>query len=326
MVIINKILITGGAGFIGYHLSKALAKNDENNILIVDNLSKGKMDKTFKKLIHKSNVTFYEMDLSNLKEYSKLEQDYNQIYHLAAIVGVKEVSQNPFLTLKVNALSTIYILDFIKDMKNNPKILFASSCENYAGSIKLCGLEIPTPEEVPLCIEDVYNPRWSYATSKILGEIACLHCSKKYNFDTTIVRYHNIYGPRMGTQHVIPEFILRLKKDPTKLEMYGGYQYRSFCYVDDAVKMTVNLMNNQNANNKIVNIGNEHYIKISLLAEMLFKIMKISPKVIENGAPEGSVEMRRPDLKLIKKLDNYVSNISFDDGLRTTYEWYEKMY
>jgi nucleoside-diphosphate-sugar epimerase len=284
------------------------------------------MDEDFKNLIKKFNINFSRMDLTNLDIFSRLDSDYNQIYHLAAIVGVKKVSQNPFLTLKVNTLSTLYILDFIKEIKNRPKILFASSCENYAGSIKNCKIVIPTPEEIPLCIEDVYNPRWTYASSKILGELACLHCSKKYNFNTTIVRYHNIYGPRMGFQRVISEFIIRLKKDPSKLEMYGGYQYRSFCYVDDAVKMTINLMNNHNANNKIVNIGNEHYIKISLLAKKLFKIMEITPEIIEKGAPEGSVEKRRPDLKLIKKLGDYVSNVSFDDGLRKTYKWYDKVY
>ena len=284
------------------------------------------MDEDFKILIENPNITFTRMDLTNLNEYSNLENDYNQIYHLAAIVGVKRVLQNPFLTLKVNTLSTLYILDFIKEIKNPPKILFASSCENYAGSIKYCNAAIPTPEDIPLCIEDVYNPRWTYASSKILGEIACLQCSKKFKFDTTIVRYHNIYGPRMGIYHVIPEFILRLKKDTSKLEMYGGYQYRSFCYIDDAVKMTINLMNNKDSNFKIINIGNENYIKISSIAEKLFKIMNINPKVIEKGAPEGSVEKRKPDLKLIKNLEAFSSNTSLNDGLIKTYEWYDKMY
>ncbi|MFV9677675.1 MAG: NAD-dependent epimerase/dehydratase family protein, partial [Methanosarcinales archaeon] len=253
----RRILVTGGAGFIGYNISRILSENIENEVHIIDDLSKGEKDDEFKKLIEKSNVTFYEMDLTNLDTYSEIEREYDQIYHLAAVVGVRKVTENPVLTVKVNTLSTIYLLEHIKKMENEPKILYASSCENYAGAIKSCDSPIPTPEEVPLCIEDVYNPRWSYAATKILGEIACLHYSKQYGFDTTIVRYHNIYGPRMGAQHVIPEFILRLKKDPEKLEMFGGYQYRTFCYVTDAAKMTVNLMNNKEANNRVVNIGND---------------------------------------------------------------------
>ncbi len=253
-----------------------------------------------------------------------MESEYEQIYHLAAIVGVSKVTQNPVLTLRVNTLSTIYLLDHIAKMKNKPKVLFASSCENYAGSINKSIADIPTPENVPLCIEDIYNPRWTYACSKILGEIACLQYSKKFNFDTTVVRYHNIYGPRMGIQHVIPEFILRLKKNPEIFEMYGGYQFRSFCYVEDAAKMTINVMNNRMANNKVINVGNDNYIKISSIANLLFHLMRKTPKVIERGAPKGSVEKRKPDLKLIISLGNFVSSINFKKGLEKTLEWYNK--
>lgn len=267
------------------------------------------------------------MDLTNLNTYSEIEMEYDQIYHLAAVVGVRKVTENPVLTVKVNSLSIIYLLEHIKKMGNSPKILYASSCENYAGSIKRCDAQVPTPEDIPLCIEDVYNPRWSYAVTKILGEIACLHYSKQYGFDTTIVRYHNIYGPRMGTQHVIPEFILRLKKDPEKLEMFGGYQYRAFCYATDTAKMTINLMNNKKANNKVVNIGNDQEcIKISSIGKKISQVMKISPKFAEKGAPEGSTDTRIPDLKLIKELGDYVSEVSFSQGLINTFKWYDERY
>ena len=324
MIKINKVLITGGAGFIGYFISKALSESSDNEIFIVDNLSKAKADDEFLSLIKRSNVSFLELDLSNLKSYSNLEQEYDQIYHLAAIVGVKKVMKNPVLTLRVNTLSTIYLLDYIKKMNNKPKLLFASSCENYVGSIKHCDVKIPTPEDVPLCIEDIYNPRWTYAGSKILGEIACIQYSKQYNFVTTIVRYHNVYGPRMGSQHVIPEFILRLKEKPQIFEIYGGYQYRSFCYIEDAAEMTINLMNNINLINKVVNVGNDYEIRISSLADMLFKLINLTPKVIEKGAPRGSVERRRPDLELIKNMGDYVCNYSLEKGLNKTIKWYLK--
>ncbi|KKL07152.1 hypothetical protein LCGC14_2588880, partial [marine sediment metagenome] len=290
------------------------------------NSLKGKKDEKFLELIEKPNVSFSKLDLSVLKCYSKIDSDYDQIYHLAAIVGVRKVTQNPVLTIRVNTLSTIYLLDFIKKMKNKPKLLFASSCENYAGSIKYSGIKIPTPEDIPLCVEDIYNPRWTYASSKILGEIACIQYSKQYNFNTTIVRYHNVYGPRMGTQHVIPEFIIRLKENPYNFEMFGGYQYRSFCYVEDAAKITTNLMNNPMANNLVVNIGSEHSILISCLAKKLFHLMNIAPDVIEKGAPKGSIEKRQPNLELIKRLGEYVSKTTFDEGLKKTYEWYNEIY
>jgi len=322
----QKILVTGGAGFIGYNISKILSEQEGNEVHIIDDLSKGEMDDEFKSLIEKSNVTYYKMDLTDLNTYSKIEPEYDQIYHLAAIVGVKKVCENPSLTLRINSLSTIYLLEYIKNMAYVQKILFASSCENYAGSIKKCNIKVPTPEDIPLCIEDVYNPRWSYAITKILGEIACINYSKEYGFNSTIVRYHNIYGPRMGTQHVIPEFIFRLKKDPSKLEMYGGYQFRSFCYVTDAAKMTINLMNNKMTNGLVINVGSDkESIKIESIGKDLSKLFGISPEIIEKGAPNGSIDKRMPDLRLIRDLGDYVEEVPFSEGLAKTFRWYNNM-
>ncbi len=319
----KKILVTGGAGFIGYHISKILSDETDNEVHIVDDFSNGKKDEFFKKLIEKRNVTFYEMNLANQDSYSKIETRYDQIYHLAAVVGVRKVVENPVLTLRVNTLSTIYLLDFIKEMKNKPKILFTSSCENYAGSIKMCNVEIPTPENVPLCIEDIFNPRWSYACSKILGEIACINYSKKYNFDVKIVRYHNIYGPRMGNSHVIPEFILRILTKENPFLMYGGNQYRTFCYVNDAAKMTIKIM--ELSRDILYNIGSEEIdTLIKDIAIYLFDIANFYPKIIEKGSPKGSVQRRKPDISKLKKESLFIYETSLKDGLKKTYDWYKK--
>jgi UDP-glucose 4-epimerase len=323
----KKILVTGGAGFIGYTISKILAENPNNEVHIIDNFSKDRNDDEFKKLTEKSNVTFFNKDLTDQKIFAEIDGYYNQIYHLAATVGVKTVTNNPVETLKNNSLSMLFLLEYIRQLNEPPKLLFTSSCENYAGSVTCCDIPVPTPENVPLCIEDINNPRWSYAITKILGEMACIHYSRKFNFDTTIVRYHNIFGPRMGTEHVIPEFILRLKKDPTRLEMYGGDQYRTFCYCTDAAKMTINVMNSNQAVGKVINIGNDsNDIQISAVGKKLAKIMGLHPNFIENGAPVGSVKKRIPDLTIIKKMNCYVGEISFEQGLRETYSWYNERY
>jgi UDP-glucose 4-epimerase len=319
----KKILVTGGAGFIGYHLSKILSEEDENEVHIVDDLSHGKKDEYFKQLIEKRNIIFYEADLTSLDSYSKIENKYDQIYHLAAVVGVRRVVENPVLTVRVNTLSTIYLLDYVKEMKNKPKVLFTSSCENYAGSIKMCNVEIPTPENVPLCIEDIYNPRWSYGGSKILGEIACLHYSKKYNFEVKIVRYHNIYGPRMGTCHVIPEFITRILNKENPFLLYGGNQYRTFCYVDDTAKMTINVMNKSKST--LYNIGSSsEETEIRTIAKILFKIANFYPELVEMGAPEGSIQHRKPDMSKMKSESLQVDDVNLNEGLQKTYNWYKR--
>ncbi|MBE3093542.1 MAG: NAD-dependent epimerase/dehydratase family protein [Actinobacteria bacterium] len=321
----KKILITGGAGFIGYHLSKILSEDTKNEVNIIDDFSQGKNDEFFKELIKKDNVNFYKMDLTDLDTYSKIDTEYDQIYHLAAIVGVRRVEENPDLTLRVNALSTIYLLEYIKKMRNKPKLLFSSSCENYAGSIKVCNVKVPTPENVPLCIEDINNPRWSYAVSKILGECACINYSKKFGFGSVVVRYHNIYGPRMGTHHVIPELIFRIIKRKNPFPIYGGKQYRTFCYIDDAVKMTINVMNNSKDN--LYNIGSDsNEILIEDIAKMLFKISNYHPEIIEKGAPEGSINRRKADLLKMKSEGLMVNEVNFKDGLEKTHHWYKKYF
>lgn len=320
----NKILITGGAGFIGLNLAGILSRDKQSDVHIVDDLSKGELDREFEEVNKNENVSFQELDLADPASYSRIDRDFNQIYHHAAIVGVRRVMENPVLTMRANMLSTIFLLDHIRDMDTSPKVVFASSCENYAGSIKHCQVPIPTPEDVPLCIEDVFNPRWAYASSKTAGEIACLQYAKTYGFDTSVVRYHNVYGPRMGYSHVIPEFVERLLKRPKVFEMFGGDQYRTFCYVTDATQMTINIMNSNQANARVVNIGDDtNHILISEIAEKLCDLIDFHPEFAERGAPNGSVSKRMPDLKLIKELKAYVSQVSFDAGLALTFEWYK---
>lgn len=321
----KKILVTGGAGFIGYNISRILSDDPDNAVVVADDFSRGSKDDHFRKLLERDNVDLIGIDLCNRDEFGKLDCGFDQIYHLAAVVGVRNVMENPVKTVRTNSLSVINLLDHISEMKEKPKLLFTSSCENYAGSVKTCDVPIPTPEEVPLCIEDVFNPRWTYASSKILGELSCIHYSREYGFDAGIVRYHNVYGPRMGTEHVIPEFILRFRERKDEYPLYGGYQSRSFCYVDDAARMTINVMNNPRVKCDIVNVGSDQDVLIIKdLAEMIMKILDNDGKLIEEGAPDGSVSKRIPDLSRIRDLGSYVYNTSMDDGLKQTVEYYLK--
>ncbi len=318
----KKILVTGGAGFIGYNICKILSEDKENEIHIVDDLSKGKKDELLNELIEKENVCFDELDLSVKPSYEKLSDDYDEVYHMAAVVGVSNVMNNPVRTIRTNTYSTLYLLDYLSELQKKPKFLFASSCENYAQSIEYCNIDIPTPEDVPLCIKDIDNPRWTYAASKILGEVSSIQYAEENGFDSTVVRYHNVFGPRMGTQHVIPEFILRLQDLEGEFKMYGGDQYRSFCYVTDAARMTINLMECEEANGKVVNIGDDNYVQIKELAEMIFDYFDVDPEIDDEGAPEGSVKKRKPDLSKIKELGCFVDDTEFRDGLLETIKWY----
>jgi len=318
----KKILITGGAGFIGFYLANKISDNPRNLVTIVDNLLKGKKDKYFENLIQKENVIFYNLDLCNLKEIKeKIWRKYDRIYHMAAIVGVKYCMDNPKEVLRVNLKSVLNLVELVKE-NNCSKILFASSCEVYASGYNLGIIPIPTSEKVPLIINNVFNPRLTYAASKLIGEQIIIFDSKN-NYDYVIVRYHNIFGPRQSINYVIPAVINRIIAKENPFKVYGYNQTRSFCFIDDAIEQTMLLMEEPSANGKIYNAGNDtEEIKILDLYEKIFSFMDYKAELEYIRAPKGSVDRRCPDLRKIRKLKNFKPLKSFEKALKVTIDWY----
>jgi len=319
---IKKVLITGGVGTIGYFLSKSLAEQGQF-VTLADNLSRGKIDKDIEELLKMPNVKFEELDVTDSNQFKKLDSDYDFVYHLAAINGTKNFYTMPEKVLKVGVLGVINTLEWFKDLKHG-KILFTSSNEAYASYINLQGGPIPTPETVPLCIDDVTNPRWSYGGGKLAGELFFINYSRAYKFPMTIVRYHNNYGPRMGFEHVIPEFILRIMKKEEPFKIFGAKNTRAFCYISDTIRATQMAMESEKTNGEIVHIGNDQEeISMLDLAKKMFELFNWHPQKLEiEEAPRGSVERRCPDLTKIKKLIGYNPQVALDEGLVKTYQWY----
>ncbi len=321
----EKILITGGAGFIGSHLANTLLATN-NEITICDNLFRGRQDRDLDALLKNGNVKLIVCDLTKKEDLEKLGKDYDCVYHLAAINGTKYFYEIPHSVLRVNVLSLVNILDWLPSTSCK-KILFSSSSETYHGTASISNIPYPTPETIPLAIDDVKNPRNSYAGSKIVGELFCLNYAKMYGFDTTIVRYHNIYGPRMGYEHVIPEFITRILNRETPFRLQGGEQTRSFCFVKDAVEATAMVMESKRANNEIFNVGNDkEEVKIIELLGMLLKMFNFQPKIEKIKVPEGSVARRKPSIEKIKKLIGWEPKVNLKAGLEKTVDWYKCNY
>ena len=322
----KKALITGGAGFIGFHLGKYLASQDYN-VTILDNFERGGEDKEFRELINKNNVHFINGDITRQETFDNLNEWFDYVYHLAAINGTENFYKIPDRVLKVGTIGTLNVLDwFIKGKKGKGKLLFSSSSEAYAGALKLLGdkFPIPTPEEVPLVIDVPSNIRWSYGASKILGEIAMHSYSFAHNIDNfVIIRYHNIYGQRMGFDHVIPQFIERIVKKEYPFKIYGGQETRSFCYMDDAIKATQLVMESSKTNGKTIHIGkSDEEIKIIDMAKKLFEIANVNPKIDILPAPEGSVKRRCPNITKLQNI-GFKPEISLEEGLKRCYNWYK---
>jgi nucleoside-diphosphate-sugar epimerase len=324
-----KILITGGAGFIGLHLaSHLLSLGKKTKLVLVDNFQRGRKDADFEMLKKDKRVKVLDLDLTDQRSYSKLGKGYDHVYHLAAMNGTKLFYEKPEEVLRVNTLSLIYMLEWFRHKNLSGKLCFTSSNEAYAGGLNAFNsLPIPTPENVPLVIEDPYNPRWSYASTKLIGELFVIHYAKMYGFRAVVVRPHNFYGPRAGYGgHVIPDFCEHIAAKTDPFPIMGSDETRTFCYIDDAVKAMRMLMESKKTDGQpieTVHIGDSEEITIGNLAEKMFKVAKWHPNEIENKqSPAGSVQRRLADVSKLKELTGWRPEVDLETGLKKTYDWY----
>lgn len=318
----KKVLILGGAGFIGFNIIKYLTKVGKYNITIVDNFFRGKLDKELRELISENNIQVVNTDLTKSDSFLKFEKDYDYVYHLAAIVGVDYTKRIPNEIIRVNTLINLNTLEWLKE-SNCKKVIFASTSENYAGTVDTFDFKVPTPETVPLTINDISNPRFTYAVTKILGEAGIYAYATVSNFDFTIIRYHNVYGPRMGFKHVIPQVTLRFYKGEDPFKIFGYNQTRAFNFVDDAVRGTVLAGESNKANSQIIHIGDMNSeITIEKLVKYIGCLLNYSGDYVCADAHEGSVSRRCPDTTKAKELFGYEPEIPWEDGIAKTVDWY----
>jgi len=317
-----KALITGGAGFIGYHLAKELL-GQGYEIVLADNFSRGVEDAFLKELEENPKTTFIYKDLMAKENVMEMRKDFDYIYHLAAIIGVQNVLGHPYDVLEKNVLLLLHMIELAKIQKNLKRFVFTSTSEVYAGTLQHYDMEIPTPETTPLTVTSLEHPRTSYMLSKIYGEALL----RQSGLPFTIIRPHNFYGPRMGMSHVIPELLKKayFAKDNEKLEVFSVNHKRTFCYISDAVTMIRKLAECKDAEGETFNIGNEFpEVTISEVAETVIRVID-KPLVIE-PKPEtaGSPARRCPSMKKTFSYINDKGEVSLEEGIGKTFEWYKK--
>ena len=227
---IKKFLVTGGTGFVGANICHLLI-NLGHQVTIFDNNSRGNLKRI---LPIKKELKFIKGDIRNYFQFDKALKNIDALIHLAYINGTKYFYSKPVDVLDVAIKGILNTFEGCKKHKIK-ELYIASSSEVYQTPNK-----IPTDENEPLKIPDIFNPRYSYGGGKILSELMGIHYGKKFFKKLIIFRPHNVYGPDMGNEHVIPEFINRLKKINKKNKKFiiqgSGKEIRSFIFIDDFIQ------------------------------------------------------------------------------------------
>jgi UDP-glucose 4-epimerase len=319
----SKILITGGAGFIGSAVCEKLSQLG-HQVVAFDNFSRKSH------LNINKNIETFNGDVRNLNDFNdciKKYSSFDSLWHFAYINGTSTFYSNPELVLDVGVKGAINTLDVA--LQNNIKdYVLCSTSEVYNEPT-----QIPTPENERIIIPDLYNPRFSYSGGKIISELLTIHYGAKQGLNTKIFRPHNIYGPNMGFEHVIPEIIKKILlpeipiylDDRLVINIQGtGLETRSFCFIDDAIdEMALVGFVNDIDKSSIYNIGVQDEISIISLINLIADILNID--IIINSTetnPIGGTSRRCPSMKKLKSL-GYQPQNSLHAGLQKTISWYK---
>ena len=301
----KNILVTGGSGFIGSAITKYLVKKGKK-VIVFDNNSRGRA-RRLKDV--QGKIKFIKGDIRDGRKLLQIN-NVETVIHLAYVNGTKFFYKKPFEILDIAVNGLLNILNFCKKKKVK-NFFLASSSEVYQNAFK-----IPTDEKEMLKIPNIHNPRYSYGGGKIISELYGIHFAKKYLKKFVIFRPHNVYGKDMGNEHVIPEFINRLRKlkKKNKFLIYGtGKEVRAFTHINDFISGFDKIFT-KGKNNEIYNIGTTEKITIAKLANLTASILGKKIKFKKTKLLKGSPSVRCPNIDKIKKL-GYKQKIRLKDGI-----------
>lgn len=314
----KKILVTGGLGFIGAALVRALASRGDT-VRVLDNSSRGSKEKLGDVV---SDVEIIEGDIRDPAVVRKAVKGMESVAHLAFVNGTEYFYKFPAYVLDVGVKGMVNVLDSCIQ-ENVKELILASSSEVYQTPPT-----VPTPETAPLLVPDPLNPRYSYGGGKIISELMALNYGRTYFERVVIFRPHNVYGPAMGFEHVIPQFVGRLKElsdtsggKPFLFPIQGsGTQTRSFIFIDDFTKGLL-LTIDKGEHLGIYHIGTLEEVSIAELAMLVAKHMKLSVTVQKGPEVEGGTLRRCPDITKLTAL-GFKPQCTLSKGLEPTVEWY----
>jgi len=315
MNIKNKtILVTGGAGFIGSHLTERLLELGAK-VIVVDNFSTGRKE-NLKEVLNSKNLKIIKGDVNNFKTLKRVfeKNKIKYIFHYAAIVGVKRLEENPMEILNdIEGIKNILNLSLKHKIK---KLVFASSSEVYGEPVSL-------PEKE----EGIHNPRDVYALVKLIGENLIQIYHKNYGLPACVLRLFNVYGPRQiySPYGFVTGIFMRQVIDGKRPTIFGdGLMTRDFIYIKDNVEAAIRALLSEKTNGEVINIGIGRQTTILDLAERIIRLSgkNLKPKFL----PKRKIDIRYrcPDVTKMKRILKFTPKYSLDQGLGITYKWYEE--
>lgn len=322
----KKILVLGGGGFIGSNIVRFLLGRGDCHVTAADVRHSRGWEDVLSNVDMSSRLRVIQGDFTRKEAFEALGDAFDYVYMMAAVVGVNRTLEYPHEVIRTNTLLTMNTLDWVSKFPTR-RILFASSSENYAGTSDLFGIDIPTPETVPLCIADVRHPRFTYAMTKMHGESAFLHSAKNLGYECVVVRYQNIIGPAMGFGHAIPHIVQRFvggEKSPFKI--YGHDQTRAFCYISDAIAGTVGALECARSAGEIYHIGNAQEITMDTLTREIGTLMNYRGDYEPAITYPGSVARRCPDISKSHEHFGYSPIVDWKRAVALTVNWYRQFF
>ncbi|MBI1797661.1 MAG: NAD-dependent epimerase/dehydratase family protein [Candidatus Eisenbacteria bacterium] len=309
----KRIVITGGAGFIGSHLVERLAGH--NDVVVYDNLHRDAL--RFTALGRHPRVRFVQGDVRDTARVSETVAGADVIVHAAAIAGIYSVGARITQTLGVNLLGTVAVLDAAAAAGVKRLIEFSTS-EVY-GPFVYRG-----KESDQLSIGPTGEPRWTYAISKLAGEFFSYAYATDHGLHVVTIRPFNVYGPRQVGEGAVQQIVHRALAGEDITVFNDGTQVRSWCYVDDFVDGALAAMEADGARHLTLNLGNpQATITVLGLAETIVRLCGSRSKIVFKPHPGPEVEMRVPDIGLAQRTIGFAPKVGLEDGLRRTIDWYK---
>ncbi|MCC6778100.1 MAG: SDR family NAD(P)-dependent oxidoreductase [Hyphomicrobiales bacterium] len=313
-----RILVTGGSGFIGAALVKALVRQGET-VRVLDDNSRGAMRRLAEV---EGDVEFVRGDIRDPAAVAWATRGIDEVHHLAYVNGTATFYSAPELVLDVGVKGMVNVIDACRQ-HGVGRLILASSSEVYQTPPR-----VPTGEQVPLVVPDPHNPRLSYGAGKIISEVMAINYGRKHFERVLIFRPHNVYGPDMGFDHVIPQFAVRLRRATTAqptgklaFNIQGtGEETRSFCHLDDLVAGVL-VMRAKGEHLGIYHVGTTEEIAVGELARRMAQIAGREIDLVRSPILAGSTVRRCPDITKLSAL-GYRPAMPLERGLPPTLDWY----